>query len=128
LFVATIFIVLRMILRRGWLAALAGVVVLTLLTDNGAAVSGTWFDTVSYSLISALLTFGLFRFGLLALLVAAFADGVATNMPLTLQLSAWWATPSILSLGLLIGLAWFGFYASRTGQPLFGKIGVMADG
>jgi len=33
-----------------------------------------------------------------------------------------------LSLALLIGLAAFGFYASRAGQPLFGKFGVMADG
>src|SRR6185295_15002173 len=124
LLVALIFIVLRLVLRRGWLAALAGVVVLTSITDGGIALSGTWFDTISYGLICALITFGLFRFGLLAMSVASFADGVATNIPMTLHLSAWWATPSMLSLALLIGLAAFGFYASRTGQPLFGKLEV----
>jgi len=124
LLIATIFIVLRVILRRGWLAALAGVVVLAALMDNGVALSGTWFDTVFYTLISALLTFGLFRFGLLAMTIASFGDGVATTLPLTLHLSAWWATPSFLTLALLISLAGFGFYASRVGQPLFGKLEV----
>jgi len=124
LLIATIFIVLRIVLRRGWLAALAGVVVLTLLMDNGVALAGTWFDLVMMALISALLTFGMFRFGLLVMAVASFGDGVATTLPLTLNLSAWWATPSALSLALLLGLAAFGFYASRTGQPLFGKLEV----
>jgi serine/threonine-protein kinase len=124
LLIATIFIVLRVILRRGWLAALAGVVVLAALMDNGVALSGTWFDTVFYTLISALLTFGLFRFGLLAMTIASFGDGVATTLPLTLHLSAWWATPSFLTLALLISLAGFGFCASRVGQPLFGKLEV----
>ena len=114
LLVAMIFIVLRLLLRRGWLAALVGVVVLSVLSDNGQAFTGTWFDFVLIPLIFVILTFGLFRFGLLAMTVAAFADNVATGLPLTLQLSAWWATPSMLSLALLIGLAAFGFYAARS--------------
>jgi hypothetical protein len=94
------------------------------LSDNGQAFTGTWVDMVTIPLIFIVVTFGLFRFGLLAMTVAAFAENVATAVPLTLNLSAWWATPSMLTLALLIGLAGFGFYASRTGQPLFGKFEV----
>jgi len=114
LFVVMIFVILRLVLRRGWLAALVGVVILTVLSDNGQAYTGTWFDFVFITLIFVVLTFGLFRFGLLAMTIAAVADNVATGVPLTLQLSAWWATPSMFSLALLIGLAAFGFYAARS--------------
>ncbi|OLC47633.1 MAG: hypothetical protein AUH43_11275, partial [Acidobacteria bacterium 13_1_40CM_65_14] len=121
LLVAMIFVVLRLVLRRGWLAALVGVVILTVLSDNGAAFFGTWFDLVLIPLTFVVVTFGMFRFGLLVMTVAAFANKVATGLPLTLNLSAWWATPSMLSLALLIGLALFAFYAARAGKPLFGN-------
>jgi hypothetical protein len=124
LLVALIFVVLRLLLKRGWLAALAGVLVLMTLSDNGQAFTGTWVDMVTIPLIFIVVTFGLFRFGLLSMTVAAFSENVATGVPLTLNLSAWWATPSMFSLALLLGLAAFGFYASRTGQPLFGKLEV----
>ncbi len=124
LLVAMIFVILRLLLKRGWLAALAGVLVLLTLSDNGQAFTGTWVDMVTITLLFIVVTFGLFRFGLLAMTVASFVDNVATGVPLTLNLSAWWATPSMLTLALLIGLASFGFYASRTGQPLFGKLEV----
>jgi hypothetical protein len=122
LLIAMIFVVLRLLLKRGWLAALAGVLVLMVLSDNGQAFTGSWVDTVTIALTFILVTFGLFRFGLLAITIAAFAENVATGVPLTLNLSAWWATPALFSLALLIGLAAFGFYASRAGQPLFGNL------
>jgi membrane-bound metal-dependent hydrolase YbcI (DUF457 family) len=34
--------------------------------------------------------------------------------------SHWTATASNLTMALVIGLACFGFYAARAGQPLFG--------
>jgi hypothetical protein len=122
LLVVMIFVVLRLVLRRGWLAAVVGVIILTILSDNGQAYTGTWFDFVSITLVFVIVTFGLFRFGLLAMTVASFADNVATGLPLTLRLSAWWATPSMFTLALLIGLAAFGFYAARAGQPVFGNM------
>jgi len=61
------------------------------------------------------------RFGLLAVAVALFADDMVTGAPLTLHTSAWFATPSTLTLACLVALSLFGFYASRAGQPLFGR-------
>ena len=54
------------------------------------------------------------------LAVAIFADNLATNVPLTLHTSAWWAASSNLTIALLIAIAAFGFYAARAGQPLWG--------
>ena len=109
---ASVVIVLRVIVKRDWLAIALSLAVLTVLTDGGAALSGTWVDALMYLLTVAAAIFVLFRFGLLALAVGGFTDNVATNIPMTLQLSAWWATPAALSLVMLIGLAAFGFYAA----------------
>jgi hypothetical protein len=112
LVVTAILIVIRLIFKRGWLSAIVGVAVLAVLTDSGAAISGTWIDFASYLAAISAAMFVLVRFGLLALVVGSFADNVVTNMPMTLRLSAWWATPAALSLFMLIGLAAFGFYAA----------------
>ncbi len=108
----SILIVCRIAFKRNWLAAIVGVAALTILVDGGAAITGTPVDFVAYLLVVTAATVGLLRFGLLAVVVGSFADNVATNMPMTLRLSAWWATPAALSLALLIGLAVFGFYAT----------------
>jgi hypothetical protein len=67
----------------------------------------------------ALATYVTFRYGLLALAVAIFADNLANSVPLTLHMSAWWAGPSNLTIALLIGLAAFAFYAARAGERMW---------
>ena len=118
LMVAMVFVVLRLVLKRSWLAIAAGIVVLVVVTDNGSAVSGSWIDTTSAILSTALSTFAVYRYGLLVVTVALFVGNILQNVPLTLNASAWWATPSNLTLALFVGLACFGYYAARAGQPL----------
>jgi hypothetical protein len=96
--------------------------VLVLVTDGGRALTGTWLDTFEIALVTGLLTFAVNRFGLIPLAVAVFAHDTVESVPLTLNLSAWWATPTLMTLGLLLGLAAFGYYAARAGQPLFGRV------
>jgi hypothetical protein len=120
LYVAMIFTVLRLLLRRAWMAIVAGILVLLALTDGGRAFTGTWFDTAVQTCTIALAAYATFRHGLLVLAIMVFTDSVATNLPLTLHGSAWWAATSNLTIALFIGLAAFGFYAARAGQPLFG--------
>jgi hypothetical protein len=117
-----IFVVTRLVLKRSWLALGAGVVVLLLAANNGSAVSGTWTDTLNGSLLVALMTVAIYRSGLVAAATALFVWNIASSLPLTTNLSAWWSTPTTLSIGLLIGLACFAYCAARAGQPLFGTI------
>jgi protein kinase-like protein len=127
LLIAFIFVVLRLVLRRGWLAAIGGTIAMMALVENGVALTGTWFDTALYTAIAGIITLAVYRFGLLVMAVMYFTDNMATTVPLTLHASAWWATSSNLTIALLIGLACFGYDAARAGQPLLGKIESMVS-
>jgi len=74
------------------------------------------FQTVATVLITTVVV----RYGLLATAVAASVGNILEGVPLTYALSHWTATTSNLALAVVLGLALFGFYASRAGQPLFG--------
>jgi hypothetical protein len=56
----------------------------------------------------------------LALRRASFAVAAAVVL---LSLSHWTATMSNPTLAIVLALTFFGFYASRAGQPLFGDFG-----
>ncbi len=120
--VAMVFIVLRLLLKRPWLVVPAGIAVLAAVSENGLAISGNWMDTLSILLTVSLITLVIYRFGLLALAAAAFVSNLVDSPPLTLNLSAWWATPTTLTLALMIGLVSFACVAARAGQPLLGSV------
>jgi hypothetical protein len=120
--IAMIFLVLRLVLRRSRLALAAGVLVLLVAMNNGTAISGTWIDTFNVVAFTALITFAIHRFGLLASATMLFVDNIVTDVPLTTDLSTWWSAPTTLSLALLIGLAAYAYRGARAGQPLFGRV------
>jgi hypothetical protein len=119
LFIVLFFVVLRLVVRRAWIAAVVGAAVITVLSDNGEVIKGSLVDLVTITAVIALATYAIFRHGLLVLVVALFADNVLTDIPLTLHTSAWWATASNLTLALFILIACFGYYAARAGQSVF---------
>ena len=41
--------------------------------------------------------------------------------PFTLNLSAWYAAPTLVVLGTLSSITVFAFVSSRAGEPLFGR-------
>jgi serine/threonine-protein kinase len=121
LFVVMVFVLLRLLLRRAWLATVVGLVLLGIIETSNVATT-VWLDLTVQAIITLLLAAVVLRFGLLATVVAFFIFGLCGNVPLTLHTSLWWATASNLTLALLTALALFGFHASRAGQPLFGNV------
>jgi serine/threonine-protein kinase len=119
LFVVMVFVLLRVTLRRAWLATVVGLVLLGIV-ETSNIVTVVWLDLTIQTIITLLLAAVVLRFGLLATVVAFFIFGLCGNVPLTLHTSLWWATASNLTLALLTALAFFGFHASRAGQRLFG--------
>ena len=120
--VAVVFVVGRAIFRRVWAGALCAGLVL------GIALMG---ETGSSNvLIPLLLNAGfvipmiavLLYCGMLSLAVAFFVGQVLNNAPLTLDLSAPHASGALWAVFLVVGLTLFGYYASRKGQPLFGRL------
>jgi hypothetical protein len=54
--------------------------------------------------------------------IAFFVNQVMNNSPLTLQPSMPYAPAAAWAAAFVVGLAAFGYYASRGGQPLFGRL------
>jgi phosphatidylserine decarboxylase len=64
--------------------------------------------------------FVLIRFGLLAFAVQGLFNILLETYPLTTQGSAWYAGISLAGILLMAAMAFYGFYISLAGQPLFG--------
>lgn len=109
-------LLLYIILRREQLAALAllliGAVALSLTYET---VAGVPFAILSASLV----TWVLYRHGLLALITALFFVHFMVFFPITSEFSAWYAGDYVLALIVALGLVGFAFYTSLAGQPLF---------
>ena len=102
--VLLLFVLVRSLLRRDGLAALALVAIMLLPTAVGAA-EGAWFAVpaaVVWTLTWVLL---LLRFGLLAASVGLFVYELLYVFPITTDLQSWKAGPTLLALLLLALLA-----------------------
>jgi len=108
---------LRALLRKDWAAAVAFVFLFTVFYS-----SVSQFNPVALGInviINGLTVFLLIRFGLLAL-VATWVFAFLTNFPLTTQASAWYAGISLTGILLMAAMAFYGFYTSLGGRPVFG--------
>jgi hypothetical protein len=123
LFTVLLIVVLRLVLRRNWLALPVIVVLLALSANPGRYIGSTsaWAGLFALA-VGMALTFVTVRHGLLALVVTRFVWGLLLATPFTLNVGAWSAAASNATLALLVGLSVFAFYASRGRQPLFGAL------
>jgi len=109
---------LRALLRKEWAAAVAFVLLFTVFF---AAQSQFAPVVVVGALIYwGLIVFLLIRFGLLAIVAQGFVNGLLSAGPLTTQGSAWYAGISLTGILLMAALAFYGFYTSLGGRPVFG--------
>jgi hypothetical protein len=110
--------ILRRLLRRQWLAAAAFVAIYMTI---GALVSfeSPWFAALFTAIETAILVFVLLRYGLLAVLAAAFAYEIAVVFPITADFSAWYSGASIFALLSVAAVAAYAFQTALAGRPLF---------
>jgi serine/threonine-protein kinase len=114
----------RVVSRRTGLA-----VAIFLLTTVTAAfpAGGDWRLFVVYALaLGGANLVGLFRFGLLTLVVGQFVVLVLTCFPLTLHASAWYSGRTVLALAVVGALAVYGFRVASTTRR--SARGVLASG
>jgi serine/threonine-protein kinase len=119
-----IFLLLRILLRRQYLAAAAFVVLLSL---PGTVQSDYPLLNLPLNLIfGSVMVFLLLRFGLLAgiaaLTLLAYSDMVTTT-----QFSSWSSTPTLLALIAVLSWSLYGFVVSLGGRPMFGS-GLLDEG
>lgn len=108
---------LRVILRKPWLAALAFVAVWTASKTIGS--HHVWIDVSTFAAIYAIAAFVVLRFGFIALATGMFAVDLLLNIPVTTNLSAWYMGGSLFVILTVLGLAGWGCYTSLAGQKIW---------
>jgi serine/threonine-protein kinase len=114
---AFLLVLIRLIVRKTWIAAGVMLFVAIPLVPGGAAPFG-W--ELVFVMAGPLLTLALFlRVGLLAEFVMMFTD-LLVRVPLTLDPNAWYFGNSLVVLLIVAALATYGFLVSLGGRPAFG--------
>jgi hypothetical protein len=113
-----LFVLLRLACRRDWIAMVLTVAILSVPSFIGS--EPPWAKGVSAVVFYALAFVLLLRFGFLAYLVCNLAGALFTNMPITLDVTAWYAVPSTMSLLVLAGLAVYGYMVATRGREAAG--------
>ncbi|HLN57362.1 MAG TPA: hypothetical protein VK416_02320, partial [Thermoanaerobaculia bacterium] len=110
-----LFFLLRAVLRKEWLAAVAFALIMAVPFDRGALTP----IAVLFGLVqAAALIFVFLRFGLLAFVFCNFFAHFL-EFPLTTDSSAWYAGTSFFLLLVLAALAVYGFRIALAGRPMF---------
>jgi len=116
--IALILLVPRFILKRSRISIVVGIALLLSNMNGGSVISGSWLDVYNDVAFTLLLVFVIYRAGLLAAAVTLLVDNIVSGLPLAMHTSAWWFTPTLLTMTLLGGLAAFAYVAARGGKPL----------
>ena len=108
---------LRVIVRWDWLAmALWCLLVASPMQGENLAVEWPFGLLRALALLAVLL-----RGGLLALAVTLAFYFTMIEMPLTLDLSAWYAMRALPAVVVMAAVALYGFHTSLAGKPVFGR-------
>jgi len=110
-------VLLRALLRKEWAAAIAWAFFLTVFfsVDDFAPVA-----LVEVLIVMGVTVFLLRRLGLLWFVVFIVFASLLPSFPLTTQSSAWYAGISLAGILLMAAMAFYGFYTSLGGRPVFG--------
>ena len=108
--------ILRLVLKRDWLAAIVVALI-------GAGTNqGGEYPIVTYALLAVIwlsILLVLIRFGMLALVLGLVIQNALTLFPTTSHFSRWYASAGLTGIIVILALALYGFYTGLAGKPLF---------
>ena len=107
---------LRLALRRDWIAALL-VVLLAAGTNSGGEYPVSTF--LFFAIIWGSIVLVLKKFGLLVLIVGLVVQNILAVFPTTSHLSRWYSNAGLAGIVLITLAAVYGFYIGLAGQPIF---------
>jgi serine/threonine-protein kinase len=115
-------VVLNLITRRAWISAIVmGLFLMTTSAGNIAELPPYWLSALFAAVMVSSMVFIMFRYGLLATIVFFFVSFTLGSSVPTLNPSLWFFPQWVGLMLFVAALAAFGFYASRGGDPLFGR-------
>ena len=109
---------LRLILRKDWLAATGFVGIFVLIKALGAS-EALWRVLPLLVLVYGVFVVLLLRYGIVPLVVSIFTADLLLSNPLTLDFSAWYIPQSLLALLVVLAVAVYGFRCTVAGKRLF---------
>jgi serine/threonine-protein kinase len=120
IFTAVLFLfllfLLRLLLRKEWIAGAAFVAIISLATNFGTTTP--WVDYPVAVVAFAIFAFALLRFGLLAGIVTS-SVGQLLSLSGVLDFSAWYAGVAVMPVVLAVLLVIYGFRTALGGRTLF---------
>jgi len=102
-----LFFVIRVILRKEWLAGIAFVLFFVL--SRGFDSTNPVITVASYTIVYSIVVIMLLRCGVLSLVVTIFITDLVPELLFTTNFSAWYGTGSLLIIALLVGLSILAF-------------------
>jgi hypothetical protein len=111
-----LFFVVRLVVRRNWLAGLVMALIFTL---PSVAAQNPLIDALFTTPFFLVYLYILYRFGLVALSVLYFVDQLADNMPMGMPLTAWYTEGGVVAMLVILGIALYGLQVSRAGKKFF---------
>jgi hypothetical protein len=119
MYIFLLFFILKLILRKGWLAGVVFIAALTLSNVKSNSYSFSYFILLVSLALNVCLIFLLQRFGLVAVMAAIFFLNVVEAFPITMDSSRWFWYISSGTMLFLAGLAAYAFRVALAGKPAF---------
>ena len=108
-----VFLLLRLIFRKTWLAAAAFLLVCTPLLAGASSAAPDIAYGVTTILLFMIITL---RLGLLTSVVMLSSERLLTRLPLTLDPGAWYVSSSLTVLLIVVAMAAYGFIVAQSGR------------
>jgi Protein kinase domain len=122
MFITLGFVLARIVVRRTWPAAIITGIVLAFFVVTQAGTEQVAINAAYAVLIATIYMIVLVYFGMFAQMMTFLTFAILYQGGITVDASKLYAPTAIWLMLLLAGMAGFGFYASRAGEPLFGKL------
>jgi serine/threonine-protein kinase len=116
LFVFLLLFLLRVVLRRQWLAVVA---IILLWAGLGLASDHPVITTGFLVIANGLSVLALIRFGVLSFAIGAAVADTLDTFPLSANFSTWYAGSAIFALAAVLALTAYAFHTAVAGRPLF---------
>jgi hypothetical protein len=115
-------VLLKILVRREWAAVVVAILFFTFTTSRFMSETGPYaINLLTLVVFISIIVLTIERLGLLAVTVLFLVDFVIANAAVTLDTSRWFFADTTLPVIITAALACYGFYASRGGEPLFGR-------
>jgi hypothetical protein len=110
-------VVLRMLLRNRWLAAVVFVALFTVPRIIGS--DHVVADALVWIVIYGIAAIAVVRFGLIVLGITNLTANVLLNLPCTFNFSYWYAAQSMFIVLIFVAIGAWGVFTSLAGKPLW---------